>query len=229
MDGGGAADLQTDVMRFMAILSLCLVAIFALVQSLPMSPTEAHTAPPVAESEPRPPTPRQAARPATPQAPAEEQVEAVAPQPAAEPVPVRVPAQAAPVPAAAEPAPAEPASRDAGFTLRFASDTALTALVAREAIGLYALGERDSRRLSVERGRLGFWQASRPSRYHEMDAATVPDDVLAALRRAGQDEAVQWGVTLPAGLSDQLDQFLTSHSGGDLVIGSDGRMRLEQH
>lgn len=35
MDAGGAADLQTDVMRFMAIISLCLVAIFALVQSLP--------------------------------------------------------------------------------------------------------------------------------------------------------------------------------------------------
>ena len=38
-DSGGAADLQTDVMRFMAILGLCLVAIFALVQSLPMEAT----------------------------------------------------------------------------------------------------------------------------------------------------------------------------------------------
>ena len=47
MDGGGAADLQTDIMRFMAILSLCLVAIFALVQSIPMTP-----APPV-EPEPQ--------------------------------------------------------------------------------------------------------------------------------------------------------------------------------
>ncbi len=37
-DVGGAADLQTDIMRFMAILSLCLVAIFALVQSMPLSP-----------------------------------------------------------------------------------------------------------------------------------------------------------------------------------------------
>jgi len=35
-DSGGAADLQTDIMRFMAILALCLVAIFALVQSIPM-------------------------------------------------------------------------------------------------------------------------------------------------------------------------------------------------
>ena len=37
-DSGGAADLQTDVMRFMAILALCLVAIFALVQSIPLAP-----------------------------------------------------------------------------------------------------------------------------------------------------------------------------------------------
>ena len=40
MDAGGAADLQTDIMRFMAILSLCLVAIFALVQSIPLQPAE---------------------------------------------------------------------------------------------------------------------------------------------------------------------------------------------
>ena len=30
--------LQTDVMRFFAILCLCLMAIFALVKALPMSP-----------------------------------------------------------------------------------------------------------------------------------------------------------------------------------------------
>lgn len=39
-ESGGAADLQTDIMRFMAILSLCLMAIFALVQSIPLSPIE---------------------------------------------------------------------------------------------------------------------------------------------------------------------------------------------
>ncbi len=38
-EGGGIAELQTDVMRFMAILSLCLVAIFALVQSIPLAPS----------------------------------------------------------------------------------------------------------------------------------------------------------------------------------------------
>ena len=60
-DGGGAADLQTDVMRFMAILSLCLVAIFALVQSLPLAPIAKPVAEPVAKPAPdgpRGPRPR---------------------------------------------------------------------------------------------------------------------------------------------------------------------------
>ncbi len=39
-DAGGVADLQTDVMRFIAILALCLVAIFALVQSIPLMPAD---------------------------------------------------------------------------------------------------------------------------------------------------------------------------------------------
>ena len=63
-DVGGAADLQTDVMRFMAILALCLVAIFALVQSIPLTPAEPLPEPEVAggpsgptESRPKPPRP----------------------------------------------------------------------------------------------------------------------------------------------------------------------------
>ena len=44
MDAGGAADLQTDIMRFMAILSLCLVAIFALVQSIRWNPRDGNRA-----------------------------------------------------------------------------------------------------------------------------------------------------------------------------------------
>ena len=51
-EAGGVADLQTDVMRFIAILALCLVAIFALVQSIPLMPA-AET-----PNEPRPQTTR---------------------------------------------------------------------------------------------------------------------------------------------------------------------------
>jgi len=37
----GSDELQTDVMRFMAILGFCLVAIFAMVQTLPLTPQDA--------------------------------------------------------------------------------------------------------------------------------------------------------------------------------------------
>ncbi len=39
-------ELQTDVMRFLAILALCLMAVFALVQGLPAPPVSADSAPP---------------------------------------------------------------------------------------------------------------------------------------------------------------------------------------
>lgn len=41
----GADQLQADVMRFMAIIGFCLVAIFAVVQSLPLTPTEQEVVP----------------------------------------------------------------------------------------------------------------------------------------------------------------------------------------
>ncbi len=45
--------LQSDVMRFIAILALCLIAIFALVQSLPLRPlAESKAAKPAAETPP---------------------------------------------------------------------------------------------------------------------------------------------------------------------------------
>lgn len=230
-DAGGAADLQTDVMRFMAILSLCLVAIFALVQSIPAGPaavpperTSGAAAPPAAVApavtrdddaghSPPPPAPAPVSPAGTPE-----------PAAAAErPMPSE---RATPADDATTPR-SEPAPDDQGFTLRFDSDTALEALVAQGEIGLYALGESETRRLAIERGRLGFWQASRPTRFHEMDAATVPDRVVAALRGTGTRDAVRWGVTLPARLTRDLDGFLTRHTGGDLVIGADGRLRLE--
>ena len=36
-DDAGFEELQTDVMRFMAILAFCLMAVFALVQSMPLT------------------------------------------------------------------------------------------------------------------------------------------------------------------------------------------------
>jgi len=236
-DAGGAADLQTDIMRFMAILALCLVAIFALVQSIPLVPEAPSQSPapaappPIAEviepepepkqvdAEPDPPAPEPEkplllTRPAwTPAFVAEPNVEAAAPE---KPGAVDVPAAASDTP------------EDEGFTLRFESDLALTRLVAAGKVGLYAISEGRARRMTVSDSRISFWDASAPNSFHEMEAGTVPRPVIDALARSGVDTAgVGWGVTLPGRLSKQLDNLVRGRSGGALVIGGDGELRLE--
>jgi hypothetical protein len=224
-DAGGAADLQTDIMRFMAILALCLVAIFALVQSIPLVPEAPSQSP--ASAAPPP-----VARAVDSQPKAKPKVE---PQPAPEPEPeIEDPiplARPAPMPAtvAEQPAglPVESA-RDEGFTLRFESDLALTRLVAAGKVGLYAMSDGRVRRMTVRDSRISFWDASAPSRYHEMEAGTVPRPVVDALSRSGVNTTiVGWGVTLPGALQKQLDNFMRGNSGGTLVIGGDGDLRLE--
>ena len=260
-DAGGAADLQTDIMRFMAILALCLVAIFALVQSIPLVPdapavSEAKAAPPQPAVLERPDVPSAAPRPAPQAQPIEPEAvveltrpkwvstfrprEATPETPGAvaaveslpdEPVPAK-PMPADPLPA--DPLPAEAAAaapeaaRDAGYSLRFESDLALTRLVASGQVGLYALATDRARRMAVSDSRISFWDASTPQEYHEMEADTVPPPVVDALARTGIDAgSVVWGVTLPGRMRTQLDTLMREHDGGALVIGSDGSLRRE--
>jgi hypothetical protein len=246
-DAGGAADLQTDVMRFMAIISMCLVAIFALVQSIPLSPpadvppvvpVEAETI--VARDPPAEPAPQpdlQLTRPAPAQVATQTErivLQRPAFKPAAKPVPPpdRVPP---PVAKAATPAsapavrPAQPSSTQKGFTLRFESDRALMRLVARNVVGLYAISSGQAQRMSIESEKLSFWPASTPDQYHEMDAQTVPAAVVSAYgrSRSGGAAGASWGVSLPAAMSRQLEQYLAKSAGGSLIIGQDGALRLE--
>ena len=82
--------------------------------------------------------------------------------------------------------------------------------------------------MTVSDSRISFWDASAPNSYHEMEAGTVPRPVIDALARAGVNTAeVGWGVTLPGKLRGQLDDLMRDHSGGALVIGGDGKLRLE--
>ena len=74
-----------------------------------------------------------------------------------------------------------------------------------------------------------FQSASAPTRFHEMDAGTVPEPVLAAFRRRNASPAAtRWGVSLPTGMSRSLNEYLADYEGGALVIGLDGQLRMEQ-
>ena len=238
MDVGGASDLQTDVMRFMAIISLCLVAIFALVQSMPMTPPAEPT-----------PEPRQQLQVEPAPLPEPEQEQEPVSQ-AAKPDPVPVIEQAVKSvtltrpkwqPKYQEPVvpvipvvatPAEPVARAVeeveGFTLRFESDAALMRLVAASQVGVYAIDNDRARRMTVSESRISFWDASLPNSFHEMEVSTVPVAVVDALARTGAStDTLDWGVTLPGKLKGQLQGLMQEHRGGSLVIGSNGNIRLE--
>ena len=208
MDAGGAADLQTDIMRFMAILSLCLMAIFALVQSLPITPEPVEQAspavlvPPAEQSAPEVATevdPPPAVAVPVAAAPATPEVATVAltrPKWVSDFKPREAPVPAAEAPTPATPvvlpepdtAPALPPSVPAetdGFTLRFESDAALTRLVAASTVGLYAIEGNRAQRMTVSESRISFWDASTPNTFHEMESTTVPTAVADALARNG--------------------------------------------
>lgn len=230
-DAGGVSELQTDVMRFMAILSLCLVAIFALVQSIPLAPQE--EVPPVAMSQPvvEEISPREVPAP-EPAAVSEKVISLTRPAPKKLPREEAPPVLQRPRAATAEkvempPAPQQPPKE--GFTLRFEDETALTRLVARNEVGLYAILPDKSYRMNVNRGQFSFWPASMPNQFHEMDELTVPASVTGAFRQssAARAQGLKWGVTIPSATSRRLEQYLREATGGDLVIDVHGRLRLE--
>lgn len=238
-DAGGAADLQTDVMRFMAILALCLMAIFALVQSVPpvaSIPAEPPPEPIASVTSPadEPPLPK-----ATTERPRAVTLTRPEPRPApvkaAEAVaPTRPEAQAeAPQPAATssqsvDSSPDAPPESAEGFTLRFESDIALARLVATGQVGFFAMDDDGAQRMSVSGNRISFWSAPVPNRYHEMDGNTVPKAVRDALARTGRGAEVRyWAVTLPSRLTGELEALMQEHSGGALVIAKDGSLRRE--
>lgn len=244
-DAGGAADLQTDIMRFMAILSMCLLAIFALVQSIPLAPVEEIpkpteptvvatpdtvaktvqapvTAPAVALPQPERPVVLERPKPVPKFAPASQPLVKEIPQAVAEKAAV------AQTPPPAESAPVADPAQEVGFTLRFASDAALMRAVAAQHVGLYAIEQGRARRMTVSESRISFWDASTPQTFHEMEAGTVPQAVVEALGRSGAETSgVSWGVTLPGKMKTQLDTLLHAHRGGALIISADGNIHRE--
>lgn len=232
IDGGGAADLQTDIMRFLAILSLCLVAIFALVQSIPLTPVVPEPAPPPVQPEPVPAKPE--SMPVVPEPTLEVVKQAPRPTPAPEPEPKPAPPEAEPVSieaAAPPPVTETPAAspEEEGFTLRFASDAALMRAVAASHVGVYAIQDGRAYRMTVSDSRISFWDASTPNTFHEMEPGTVPGAVIDALARTGAKAGgVSWGVTLPGKLKSRLDSIMQEYRGGSLIIGPDGTLYREE-
>lgn len=214
--------LHADVMRFLAIIAFCLIAIFALVRNSEAPRPAPEVLPPepepAAAATPPPPAPAQTKhrRPAPQPMPVAElrPVPAPQPAPAAQPLTPRLIAK----PAAAS---APPRGDPEPLALKFTSDAAFLRLLSSGRARLFA--GADSTWMTLRRG--VRWQSTdAPRRYHELLLATLPEVVVSAF--PGDPTAVQWGVSLPASTEHAISRLAARHETGRLLIDRDGSVRF---
>ena len=124
--------------------------------------------------------------------------------------------------------PAPPQKR---FTLRFASDEALEALIAAGKVNFYAIAGKNAWRLRLSGGRPGYIAAEFPRQIYEMETPTVPIDYTAVFQQqvaAFGRRTLTWGVTLPGRTADAINQKVSGRKGGELIITADGEVKLIQ-
>jgi hypothetical protein len=247
--GFESESLQADVMRFMAIIGFCLVAIFALVRNTDARPSipspEARVAakaerllPPVATVatiELPEPTPETVPPPVPEQSPIPEE----APVPAQSPVPVTTTLAARPAAAPAPPpvsASPPPAADEQGLSLGFTSDADFLRLVGAGTIELFVVDHGatvDSiLRFDAQHPPHGFNPSGAPGQFYELLPATIPETITNALARrlrgSGTGAApgtLTWGVTLPPALERDIAEHRKQHSHGTLLIDRNAGIR----
>ncbi|HEB97748.1 MAG TPA: hypothetical protein ENI96_15100 [Sedimenticola thiotaurini] len=131
----------------------------------------------------------------------------------------------------AEPVRTPPAGSDAqdrrGFVLRFASSSALEALVTAGRVRFLVLADGRAWSYRMQAGLPRLVADRTPLRYHEMAPQTVPDRFRRALAENGVRGEPVWAVVLPSALEQQLQRLTRGHAGGVLEIQASGRVRWQ--
>ncbi len=116
-----------------------------------------------------------------------------------------------------------------GFTLRFASDSALETLITQKKVHFFALAGKKAWQLKMANQRPVYIAVNIPAKIYEMETATVPANYTAVFSRQvaafGRDR-VTWGVTLPNQTAASINRLIKDREGGDLVIMPDGEVIL---
>ena len=246
--GFESESLQADVMRFMAIIGFCLVAIFAMVRNSDARPAVApppDARPRVANPVPAPVSNATVVQPPVPVIEPHPPAPARLPAPAT--VPATVPASPMPAPAAPEspaqapeplevalvnPSPAASATEQ-GLSLSFRSDRDFLRLVSTGVIELFVMNDAATAEPTLRFDPHGqFAPARAPGRIYELLPGTIPRTITTALaQRPARSEtsdasgALTWGVTLPPALERELAQQREQHSQGTLLIDRYARIR----
>ena len=250
--GNSDAELQADVMRFVAIVALCIVAISSLVDEADTTESPVREPVSLAEEiqepaqetafEPVVKTPLASTAipnneytdppmvPAPPAPPPKSAIARTGGVAAITSPAVQEPTEPEPVKAVETPKRAQPPEPKKGFTLRFESDAALLRLVAAGRASLFVFGEDETLKLSFGQAGPRFRSAAQPGQFHAITPDTVPVTLQTALSDAGYAAAdVVWGVTLPQATRSTLTGILRTHDGGQLIIRANGEVYLENN
>jgi hypothetical protein len=134
-----------------------------------------------------------------------------------------------PSPPKTPPAPSPPPPARKGFTLRFASDTALDTLINHGKVQFFAFAGQKAWKLNMADGRRVYSAVQMPAAIYEMETATVPARYIASFSRQvaafGQGK-VTWGVTLPGQTANTVTRLIQNRDGGDLIIMPSGEVKL---
>lgn len=235
--------LQADVMRFMAIIAFCLIAILALVRNID---APAVATPPLAPLLPAPVAPVPAVAASTVPAVADLELELESEseseallEPMLEPVPTQMPPvvpRSLPLPTptivTAEP-PANPAVQpaaesapvgadEAGLSLRFATEQDFLRLIARRDVQVYLFKPGAVQQLGSN---YRFQPAAAPGELFEMLPSTIPELVRnSAAQAVGAMADYRFGVKFPARIERRIASLVDSVDSGELLIDRFGQV-----
>ncbi len=230
MDG---ESLQADVMRFMAIIAFCLIAILALVRNVeapPTPPTTPLTTPPTLSRTPVTEAPELRDVPQAPQTtrifdPIEPPAE---PNPLPTPKPLTSvpdkPVALADVVAPATSPPSVPQTEQApeGLILRFVSDGDFLRLIAKGDVRVYAFQDRQVLLLGED---YLVHDAAAPGKVYEVLPETIPGLIDSALNKRTPDaQSFTWAISLPQRIERQIQGYLASVTTGQLLINRFGKV-----
>ena len=207
-DSGELQALETDVMRFIAILGLCLAAIFSLVNSaevnqrqVPSTPHEPHSSEQAIETPDL--TSSQALKAPVSEESQEHQehAESMFNQQLS-----------------------DSDLRAIGFTLEFESEDIMKELQAAGQIQIFVVSVGYFW-VYLDAGT--FTRVQAPPSYYRMHPETVPSQLRIKASGLEVGDTIEWGVTLPLATSLGIQRLMESRQGGNLVIGADAEVALE--
>ncbi len=231
--------LQTDVMRFMAIICMCLMVIFSLVQSMPIhnknnQPDLKLTG--IVQPEPKPmveilkkektivsvvipePMQRQKQNPKPTVKPVAKSMVKQVLKPVQKQISGEILVQSE-------------TEQKRGFSLGFVSNDALEYLLNDPTkVKLYLFASNRCWKLNVKEGRiLKFLLSDPPGKVYDMEMETVPENIQHAAAQVvatfGRDQ-VSYGVHLSRDMQEQIILLMSELQAGDLVILKNGEIEV---